>query len=224
MASVASPMYAYSRTAFALQVAKAEDIDRMPNETARRYLISALEIKRAEQIRILSLYPEGSYAHVANLLASNLWAVNEYALRQALPGKPLPEQIRLMQTVSRILLRHHWQEYYHFAWNSFKIMASQVTRLNVNHFLDLPVWLQPVLSFYGIMLLCLAAIIFLRGQGACIGLTLIAAHLVALMIIVLSDAPSPRYVYASEFLVLIAVLILGWGVFEKMIQLSRARE
>jgi hypothetical protein len=190
-----TPMYALAKIAFALQVAEPEDINLMPDEEAHRFLIKALEIKRVEDAKIEAVVPQGTHPYFTQVTA-NLYIVSTLAINDVLPGGSPTDKINLLARVSTPLLAHHRFEYYKLALNSFWYAT---TRLSIYY-------------FSGIITVCLVLALLLRGWAGFSAIALILTHLTHLWIVSLFDIPILRYIWATQFLILLSLFILLWSI------------
>jgi MFS family permease len=189
-----TPMYALAKIAFALQVAEPEDINRMPDEEAHRFLIKALEIKRVEDAKIEAVVRQGTHPYFTQVTA-NIYIVSTLAINEVLPEGSPTDKINLLARVSTPLLAHHRFEYYKLALNSFWYAT---TRLSIYY-------------FSGIITICLVLALLLRGWAGFSAIALILTHLTHLWIVSLFDIPILRYIWATQFLILLSLFILLWS-------------
>lgn len=189
-----TPMYALAKIAFALQVAEPEDINRMPDEEARRFLTKALEIKRVEDAKIEAAVPQGTHPYFTQITA-NLYIVSALAINDVLPEGSPTDKINLLARVSPPLLAHHRFEYYKLGLNSFWYATTHLS----------------IYYFWGIIIICLVLALFLQGWVGFSAIALILTHLTHLCIISLFDIPILRYIWATQFLILLSLFILLWS-------------
>jgi hypothetical protein len=190
-----TPMYTLAKIAFALQVAEPEDINLMPDEETRRFLIKALEIKRVEDAKIEAAVPQGTHPFFTQVMA-NLYIVSRLAMNDILPEGSSTDKINLLARVSTPLLAHHRFEYYKLGLSSFWYAT---THLSIH-------------SFGGIIIICLVLALLLRGLAGFSAIALILTHLTHLWIVSLIDIPILRYIWVTQFLILISLFILLWSI------------
>jgi hypothetical protein len=103
-----APMYTHSKVAFALQVARPQDIDLMPTADAREFLATALDKKKIEDARIEAANPDVN-EQVFSMLSSNIYHVAMPLASKMLPD--ISERNQLLLKVSAQLLAQHRLEY-----------------------------------------------------------------------------------------------------------------
>ena len=192
-----TPMYALAKIAFALQVAEPEDINLMPDEQAHRFLIKALEIKRVEDAKIEAVVPRGQGRRpYFTQVTANLYIVSALAINDVLPEGSPTDNMNLLARVSTPLLAHHRFEYYKLALNSFWYATTRLS----------------IYSFWGIITICLVLALLLRGWAGFSAIALIFTHLTHLWIVSLFDIPIMRYIWATQFLILLSLFIMLWSI------------
>lgn len=190
-----TPMYTLAKIVFALQVAEPEDINLIPDEEARRFLTMALDIKRVEDAKIEAAVPQGTHPYFTQVTA-NLYIVSTLAMNDVLPEGSSTDKINLLARVSTPLLAHHRFEYYKLGLSSFWYATTHLS----------------IYSFWGIIFICLVLALLLRGWAGFSAIALILTHLTYLWIVSLFDIPILRYIWATQFLILISLFILLWCI------------
>jgi len=196
-----SPMYANARIAFALRVATPEDLNLMPDQDSREFLIKALELKKVEEANVEAKYPQEVEQNFV-MIVKNTYSIASVAATDVLPGGSKTDIDKLLLKVSNPLLREHRWEYYRVGWNSFWYAT---TRMSLDR-------IKSPIGFWFVILICLAVAILLRGWIGFSSVALIITHLAHLVVVSLFDVPISRYIWATEFLILLALFILIWGI------------
>ncbi|GEM_PF-3361341 len=212
-----TPTFALQIVAFAVEVAQPTDLQAMPDEMSRKFLEKVLEKKALEAEEEKSLYPQDKYSDVEMLRLRYRIANHKFRMAigptsaQEVLGKEatMATTTAFMQRVSIILLSRHWKEYLSIGLKQFGYAMNILSRLKTpGSFLFL---------YLGTILCC----VLVGGEAAWSSIALIAAHAVQVLLAGFFDIPTYRYIYATEFLVILAwsVLIIRWfstRVFKKM--------
>jgi hypothetical protein len=190
-----TPMYGTARIAFALQIAKPEDVSLMPDDVSRRFLQDALELKRELDAKIIPAHPD-RIDQLTWLLVSNLNMVATQV--KSNPGG------NIFSVVSGPILREHRAEYLRIGVTFFLYATNEyglkdLRRLHI--------------SFWFVVSACVVVALMIRGWVGMGVIALIGAHLAHLIVVSLNDAPIPRYILATEFLVVIAAFVSLWALF-----------
>ena len=202
-----SPMYAIARIAFALRVATPEDLNLMPDQDSREFLTEALEMKKVEESKIKVKYPQEAEQNFV-MIVKNTYSIAPVAAREVLPGGSKADMDKLLLKVSNPLLNKHRWEYYRVGWSSFWYAT---TRMSLDR-------IKSPIGFWVVILICLVLAILLRGWVGFSSVTLIITHLAHLAVVSLFDIPIQRYIWATEFLILLALFILIWGIMVRYSQ------
>lgn len=198
-----TPAYPIQMWPFAIEFAEPEDIAYMPDELSRQLLTKVLEVKSIEDEKVKAQYPDERQTW--QMLVRNNYRGPIYStVNEVLPNATDKERVALRLKVSSILLKRHRLEHLRFAWNSFKFATNIQTRL------------QFPFNFWVIVALLLVLSIWPGTWIGLSGLTFTLAHLIHMAIVSLYDLPLARYVWDTEYLVLIAVFILVWGLWDKI--------
>jgi len=198
-----TPAYPLQLWPFAIEFAKPEDIAYMPDELSRQLLTKVLAVKSIEDEKVKAQYPDERQTW--QMLVRNNYRGPIYStVNEVLPNATDKERVALRLRVSSILLKRHRLDHLQFAWNSFIFATNIQTRLKFPFY------------FWAIVALLLVLSIWLRNWVSLSVLTFTFAHLVHLVIVSLYDLPLARYVWDTEYLVLIAVFILVWGLWDKI--------
>jgi len=194
-----SLQYQY-RIAYALQVAQPQDVAVMADEKSRIWLLDALKRREAEHRKVDELCNGDIYCQQVYYIHYNLYFV---AMPPGFNDPNLPE---FFMKISAPILKRHWLAYLAFGFRSWTLGLTQpkVARFRMLGFS--PWWIYAA---------CFGAVIVLRGRIAFAAATLICGHLSHVALTALFAAPIPRMVWASEFLVVIAVFLLLWDATER---------
>jgi hypothetical protein len=203
-----TPTYALQLWAFAIEFAKPEDIAYMPDEVSRQLLTKVLVVK-SEVNKTVKEQHDDETIQIWVSLARNKYRSPIYGVvNEVLPNGTSYERDSLRLKVSTILLKRHLAEYLQFGWNSFMVATNIQTRLK---------W--PSGFWVTAAAILVLALIFRNWVGLS-ALTLTLAHLTHMVIVSLFDLPVVRYVWDTEFLVLLAVFLLAWGLWDKITQIG----
>ena len=201
--------YSSTRMPFALQLAEPGDIEHMPDEMTQIFLERALEKKAVQDAYLKDKYPDSEYMQYTFMLNHNLYQVAYPVLRE-MSADPA-EQEAIMSTASETLLQRHSGEYYRMGGMALRMATDLVSRIKFEGLNS---------SFWGIIALVILLCIAVGGWVGLSAAALAAAHLAHIIIIAYFDVPIKRYVYATEFLVWIAIYILAWGATRKFFRRS----
>jgi hypothetical protein len=202
-----TPAYALQMWAFAIEFAEPEDIAYMPDELSQQLLTKVLAVKSIEDEKVKAQYPDERQTW--QMLVRNIHRSPIYStVNEVLPNATDKERVALRLKVSSILLKRHRLDHLQFAWNSFIFATNFQSRLKFSF------------SFWAIIALLLILSLRFRNWVGLSALTFTLAHLVHMVIVSLYDLPLARYVWDTEFLVLIAVFILVWGLWDKITEIG----
>lgn len=190
-------------TCFSLHVARPEDVEAMPDDTTRLFFERAFA-----RFQVDAAYAAGQDwqpVDRSRFMLGNCFN-QAYARAYALDATHQGDdgQInRLLWKVVVHVIRRHPVEYLQYSGQSF-LYGVEISRFK-------PAW----------FLATLAAIIFIgsmlrRGWIGYACAVLALTHFAHLVVIVLFDQPIMRYVWASEFLLYLALFLLLWALFEKI--------
>ena len=188
-----SNIYAMSRIPFALEVATASDIDRMPDEFTREYLEKMLEMKAASS----APKPTDIYAAIHQNQAIAMSACD-------IVGRKHLEHFTLicanaMMSISDVVLGQHYITYLS------KIVFPALKRLTGLH-VGGGFWLFPW------SLIAASFFIALLGRSApwlaAWGATITALHWALLLMLAMFAGPYPGYFYTSEPVLLITIAVM----------------
>jgi hypothetical protein len=196
-------MYADAQISFALQVAYKRDVKLIRDSKAQAFFLEAMKWKKEHDADIRS---KTEITSELQLLGSNLYQVAHYIADKQ--GLDQTERRRIYLEVARpILWKHRWAYFALFA-EAFDSTITKITRLNK----------PPFPGFWTLSLIMLAMATFAWSRHSIVAIGLYAAHFAHLVIICLFDVPQQRYVFATEFMVIIGLIFLFIGC------LVRARE
>jgi hypothetical protein len=205
-----SPMYANTRIAFALRVATPEDISLMPDEDSKEFLAKALQLKEIEDAKVMAIYPQDP-EHTFVMIVKNIYIIASVVAMEVSPGRSKTDTDILLLKISKPILEKHRWEYYRLGWNSFWYAT---TRMSLDR-------LKTPIGFWGVFVIILLLAAIFRGWVGLSSITLTLTHLVHLAVVSLFDVPIQRYIWATEFLILLALFILIWGVVVRYPQKSQ---
>jgi hypothetical protein len=195
-----SLQYQY-RIAYAVQFAQPQDARLMPDDDSRLWLADMLKIRETAHNKVRELCKGDPYCEQVYYINANLYDV-------ATPlGFNRPNLPDFYMKIATPILNNHYGDYFLFGFKSWTLGMAQpgVSRIR---FSTMGPWF--------IYALCLIGIVFLRGRAGFAAATLIIGHFFHVALTCLFAAPIPRMVQASEFLVMIAVFLLLWKVFERI--------
>lgn len=197
-----SLQYQY-RIAHALQYARPEDVDLMPDEESRAWLADAVVRRDAAHRAVEAKFAADEFNRMIYYIATNLYEVATPVTGPV--GEPKTPQF--FMKVATPILQRHWTEYLRFAFRFWQFGLTQpgLVRLDVFDF-------SPWYTYAGLWLL----IVILRDGRALAAATMILCHWAAVAIICLAAVPIPRMVGASEFLVVLAAAVLFWDACERI--------
>lgn len=199
-----SPLHSWGKMAFALEVAKPEDVNLLQSDGARRFFERAMEIKKAKDRELRKLY-KSERELLWYALNSNLYQVALPAIVQTAGSS----NEKIFQEVNSLILSKRRMEYVIFGLESIRIATTgdfPVTSLHVWKF-----------GFWHIAFALLAVAAVTRGAAGLFASTLILAHIAHLVVICYHDAPLSRYVHATEFMVIIAAMVLLPATLSKLV-------
>lgn len=181
----------WALVAVGLQAADDSDVSRMPSEKARVFLTKALELKREVDRSLPSVS-----GHAWERLNPNMYRVALPTAAMVLGQHATEEDVaNLFVEVARPLYARHAKAIALNVVNAFRFAVTEGTRLTqVQGF----AW-----TMFGWAVLVLVA----RGPLSALSVTLMAGHVMHLVVVTAFDAPIPRYVYFTEFLVVFALLL-----------------
>jgi len=203
-----TPTFALQIVAFAVEVAQPSDMQAMPDEVSRRFLEKVLEKKVLEAEEEKALYPQTEYSDAEMLRLR--YRIANHKFRMAIGPRSVQEALgqeatmassaAFMQKVSIILLSRHWKEYLSIGLRQFVYAMDVLSRLKTPQ------------SFLFLYLGTILACVLIKGEVGWISTALLAAHVLQVLLAGFFDIPTYRYVYATEFLVILAwsVLIIWW--------------
>ena len=199
-----TPTYALQLWAFAIEFAKPEDIAYMPDDVSRQLLTKVLVVKSVVNETIKEQYDDEIIQAWVSLARNKYRSPIYGVVNEVLPNGTDYERDSLRLKVSTILLKRHRAEYLQFGWRSFMIATSIQTRLN---------W---PLGFWITVAAILVVALILRNQISLIAFILTFTHLVHMVIVSLFDLPVIRYVWDTEFFILIAIFLLIFGLWDRI--------
>lgn len=199
-----TPTYALQLWAFAIEFAKPEDIAYMPDEVSRQLLTKVLVVKSVVNETVKEQYDDEIIQAWVSLARNKYRSPIYGVVNEVLPNGTDYERDSLRLKVSTILLKRHRAEYLQFGWNSFMVATNIQTRLK---------W---PFGFWIIAAAILVLVFIFRNWVGLSAVTLTLVHLTHMVIVSLYDLPVIRYVWDTEFLVLLAVFLLAWGLWDRI--------
>jgi hypothetical protein len=190
--SAGASMGPVSRIGFALQVADAGDVERMPDETARDFLRRALERR-------------GAAGPAEGHFESECFSRNVYGIALPLAHEMGCDNRALCSLFDRVcfaVLPRHLGHVASIAWGSLR-QGWGYSR--VNPFTTVRGGVP-----FGLLVLAALGALWWRAPARVrfLSATLWLGHAAALVVIALGDAPDTRYVFATEPLALVGTFVL----------------
>jgi hypothetical protein len=200
-----APMYADSRIAFALEVAHPEDVEIISDPQARELLVKMFALKN----ELDSGYrAKGNITSGLQLLGSNLYYVAN-VLSDSLHYDHVLKR-KLFLEISEPILKKRWQGYLALILESFGNAVNGISRLSKS----------PFPSFWILSAAIFAGAILAFNKYSILGIGFYLGHMAHLVVVCLFDVPQPRFVFATEMLVLISILVIGCGLLLRLGRLS----
>jgi hypothetical protein len=183
------------RIAHAMQYARAEDVDLMPDDESRAWLADAVVRRDAAHRRVEARFGADEFNRMIYYIAGNLYEVATPIA--GFEGQNMTPEFYMK--VATPILQRHWREYAAFSFRFWQFGVTQPGLVRLAVF-DVSLWY----AWAALWLL----VFILRDTHALAAATLILCHWGAVAIICLAAVPIPRMVGASELLVVLAALIL----------------
>lgn len=196
-----SLQYQY-RIAHAMQYATLDDVELMPDQESREWLTDAVKRRDLEHELVRERYAD-EYNRMVYYINANLYSVatppEGYRGAQKSP--------QFFMAVATPILVRHWLDYLDFSFRFWRFGMAKpgLARLGLYG-------LSPWLTYLALGLL----ILWLRDLKAVAAATLVLAHAGAVALTCLFAVPIPRMVWASEFLVVVAGMVLVCGGAERL--------
>lgn len=198
------PQYADSRIAFALQVASREDVALLPEGDMRKFFLDAMDLKDKEDLRLIESMGGRDKTYGFSFLQPNMYRVAlQLAGERGYNGSKRSE---LFLTIAEPILRKNLRKYLSMVAESYSFATTIETHLNFDQYL----------TFWTLVGTVLVLALISRGPHAVMALACLSAHLTHLLVVAAYDAPIPRYVHATELLVLVALVVGGGGVLSRL--------
>jgi hypothetical protein len=188
------------RIAHAMQYATPEDLALMPDDDSRAWLREAMIRRDAAHRALEAKFADDEYNRLVYYVNDNLYVV-------ATPANAPFKSPEFYMGVATPILAKHWREYAQFAFRFWVVALErpQVSRLG---FLGFSPWVT-----YGLLF---ALGLVAGGWRGLAGIVLVLCHWAAVALACLFAAPIPRMVWASEFLVVLSLLLLVWSAGERL--------
>jgi hypothetical protein len=195
-----SPTMSWSLACFALEVARPDDVKLMPDATAVRFFNEALAERQKRLVQ-------------HNAASGPAWS--RLGLNMYLVALPVAARIvgsDAMSSAAGDLLfafavpvyKAHAIKLIQIWWESFRHAITDGTRLSEGQ----PLWW----TLIGVLLLAL----LVRTPAVLAGCILLLGHFGHLVIVSVFDAPIPRYIHATEFLVVMGLSLIAAGAFQEL--------
>jgi hypothetical protein len=196
-----APMFSDARIAFALQVAKPKDLNLIKDNKSREFFQKALKRRNKVHKRWYKKYNIDSEL---KLLGANLYRVAHPVAERM--GLNETEKRGVFQSVAEPIILKNYKAYFALFAESFDYAFNSITRFGKN------IWggFLSFSMFY--LLLCL----FFRTKGAFIAFSFWSAHLFHIVIICLFDVPQERYIFASEFLLILGGIAITSDIIQAL--------
>jgi len=207
-----SLQYQY-RIVHAMQYATLQDLEVMPDASTREWLAKAIPLRDKEHRMVEAKYTT-EYDRMTYYINQNLYAV-AMPVHDPLWVEKLPlaaggytRVSEFYMAVATPILARHRAEYASFAFRFWQLGLSYfpVARAGLGR---VNAWV--VYGLLGLLILTF------RDRYALAAATLIGAHWAHVALASMFAVPIPRMVWASDGLVLIAALLLGWRLIEPMV-------
>jgi len=198
-----SIQYQY-RTAHAMQYVTAADVDLMPNPGTKAWLLSVVRLRDIEHRAVDAKY-KTEYDRMTYYINQNLYAVAmpyldpDWASKLPMAEGRYTRVSEFFMAVATPILARHWTEYLQFSFRFWQLGLSYVPVSRI-HLGPLGAWM-----LYAILWLL---ILVLHDRHALASATLILAHWGHVAIASMFAVPIARMVWASEFMVILAAVIL----------------
>jgi hypothetical protein len=186
------------RIVHALRVAQPDDINVMPDEESRRWLVDSLLLRDAKDQEFDAICGEDMHCRYVKRISSTY----QVAITEA---SELHEPAFYMK-ISNAILRHRWMDYLRFGLESWFYTISTPPIDRVSYLAKaigasfLNTWVIYAVAFLSAGIL--------RGNIGFASVILILAHWAHVMVCCLFSAPLSRMVWATDGLVIIALFLL----------------
>lgn len=190
-----SLQYQY-RIAHALQYARPDDLALMPDDESRAWLGDAIRRRDIAHRTIAEQYRDDEFGRMIYDIAANLYEVATPVGDRAPAKSP-----QFFMKVATPILQRHWLEYTRFSFRFWQFGLTHPGLVKLDPF-RFSVW-YIYAALWGLVAL-------LRTPNALAAGGLILAHWAAVALISLAAVPIPRMINASECLVIMAAVVLGW--------------
>jgi hypothetical protein len=117
---------------------------------------------------------------------------------------------KLFLEISEPILKKRWQGYLALILESFGNAVNGISRLSKS----------PFPSFWILSAAIFAGAILAFNKYSILGIGFYLGHMAHLVVVCLFDVPQPRFVFATEMLVLISILVIGCGLLLRLGRLS----
>ncbi|MBI5815637.1 MAG: hypothetical protein HZB29_08520 [Nitrospinae bacterium] len=210
MSGSVSSMQSQTQMRVALQFVTEEDIANLPDEEAKAFIRKCLEFKKESDLKILRGRDRREVPDF-EFYDPNFFDVAGKAFAQT-PGKD-PEA--LMKKTAPLILAAHRMEWLRVTYEGFYYGARLMTRFG-SEALGLS-----LVNYIPYILLTLAALALLEAEIGAVCLALFLGHLLHSFICSVYLHPQERYIFASEWLVVLAAYLAVFAFYD--IGIRRAR-
>lgn len=201
-------LFNWGPVAFALEIARPEDAQWMPDDQSREFLVAALRLRDSESSMRRSAPPYRSLNLGENLYLAAMPAAAEALDLPRLTSGSMSVHGAAVNTLfgkmAWPILRHRADEYAGMVGESFAVATGLHPTVRATRLFSSP-WHWAAL---GSLLVLTVAGRARDTKIALAGALLIGMHLLHLCIVVLFDVPLPRYVHATEIFVVLALVLL----------------
>jgi hypothetical protein len=199
-----APMYADAKTGYAVQFAQEEDVelfgDPIVKEWVKRVLVKRTEAHQA----VRAAMPVVSDTQ---LLGTNLYTVARGVAGEM--GLSEMERLKIFSEFSATILPKYRMKYFGLFLENFWNTA-QISRLRA----------ASTMSGWILLTVLTTLSIVVWSKEGLFCLCMIAMHFTHLVIMSLFDVPQQRYVFATEFLVVIGALFLVVGMARRIVLIT----
>jgi len=187
---------------FALEIAAPDDVHTVPNEAQRTFLLRALQKRQAAYENIKN-EPWKDIDKTRYLLSTAFNNGFAYNTAETIARETGQNATQIMLSTFLQLIARHPLGYTKLIWDSVQY-GTNITRLTFPF------------GFWAFIIPLFIVCLILRGWVGYGSAVLMLAHLSHALIASLFDVPTTRYIWVTEFLVLIAAFLLIFGVAERL--------
>lgn len=178
-------MQAYMPYVYALLVAQPEDVDLFEDKLSRDFLLEAIRLREQHGMR----EPDEPFLIRVHIPVTDKFGIPRYSAMAA----------DFYEQLAPPILEKRWVEHLKLRWHAFMIATSRMSSWSL-----MPFWL-------GALAVVVTALLA-RTPLAWFGLATLGVHLANCAIMVVFMVPLPRYVEATQFLLLLGLLCSAWAL------------